>query len=112
MTIDRTKIEAQIVKGCPLPLTFHWDEHEDGNALLQIAMPVETPSGRPVVIIAFPVNMPAPFMPKVIARAKAVIEDIFNANMVGIVFTGQPQSQLVKPQKSLLLPGSLVGGNA
>ena len=111
MTIDRTKIEARITEGCPLPLTFHWQEKEDGNLLLKIAVPVQTQAGQPVVVVAIPTGMPSPFIPKAIARAKALIEEIFNANMVGIVFTGQ-QAQIAVPKKTLLLPGSLAAGNA
>jgi hypothetical protein len=111
MTIDKAKIEARITENCPLPLTFFWDDKEDGNALLQIAVPVDTQAGRPVVIVAFPVGMPAPYLPKVIARAKALIGEIFDANMVGIVFTG-PRAGIVKPQKALLLPGSAMAGSA
>ena len=112
MTIDRARIETRITEGSPLPLTFHWEEKDDGNALLQIAVPVDTQAGRPVIVVAFPVGMPAPFVPKAIARAKAMIGEIFDNNFVGIVFTGGPRAGIVKPQKTLLLPGTAALGQA
>ncbi len=110
---DRAKIEAAIRKGAPLPLTFHWQEGKDGNELLQIALPGQTQAGRPTVMVAFPAGMPAPYVPKAIARAKALIDEIFDANMVGIAFVGGPQPQLAVPEKKLLLmPGGAMAGRA
>ena len=108
----REGIEARIADGCPLPLNFHWEDKGDGNALLQISMPIETPQGRPLVIVAFPVGMPKPFVPRAVARAKAVIADIFDMNMVAVVFPGGQRNGLMKPQKALLLPDGAIGGRA
>lgn len=105
----RENIEARVTDGCPLPLGFHWEDKGDGNALLQITMPVETPQGRPLVIVAFPAGMPKPFVPKAIARAKAVINEIFELNMVAVVF---PSGSLVKARNALLLPDSVAAGSA
>lgn len=105
-------VESKLTTGCPLPLSFVWDDKGGGNALLQISMPVETPGGRPIVIVAFPAGMPRPFVPKAIARAKAVIEEIFEQNMVAVVLTGGPRNGLVKPQNALLLPDAVAMGRA
>lgn len=112
MTINKTRIEAKITEGSPLPLTFHWEEKQDGNALLQIAVPVDTQAGRPVIVMAFPADMPAPFVPRAVARAKLLIGEIFDNNFVGIVFTGGQRGGIVKPQKTLLLPGTAAMGQA
>lgn len=109
---NRAKIEAALTKGSPLPLTFHWQENGDGNELLQITVPVQTQAGHPAVVVAFPAGMPTPFVPKAIARAKALIDEIFDANMVGVIFIGGPQPQIAKPQKTLLLPGTMMAGLA
>jgi len=108
----KSGVEAKITAGCPLPLNFHWEDKGDGNALLQIAMPVETPVGRPIVIVAFPVGMPKPFVPRAVARAKAVIDEIFDQNMVAVVLASAPKSGLVKPQNVLLLPDAVAMGRA
>jgi hypothetical protein len=108
----KSGIEAKITAGCPLPLSFHWEDKGGGSALLQIAMPVETPAGRPIVIVAFPAAMPKQFVPRAIARAKAVIDEIFEQNMVAVVIAGGPRNGIVKPQNALLLPDSLAMGRA
>jgi len=108
----RASIEARITDGCPLPLAFLWDDKGDGNALLQITMPVDLPAGRPLVIVAFPAGMPKPFVPKAIARAKAVIGEIFEQSMVAVVFPGGQRNGLMKPQKTLLLPDGAIAGRA
>lgn len=109
---NRNKIEDAISNRSPLPLTFTWQRNDDGNELLRIDVPVQTQAGRPAVVVAFPQGMPAGFQPRAIARARALIEEIFDANMVGIVFTGGPQPGIAMPQKKLLLPGSIAAGSA
>ena len=111
-TAFRSHVETRITNDCPLPLGFHWEDKGDGNALLQIAMPIETPHGRPRVIVAFPVGMPKPFLAKAIVRAKTIIGEIFDANMVAVVFPDGPRNGLVKPQQALLLPDSIALGRA
>jgi hypothetical protein len=109
---DTKKIEAALLRGSPLPLTFTWvDDGKEGH-VLRIGVPVQTQAGIPAVMMCVPAGMPDAFIPKAIARARMLIEEIFNANMVGIVFTGAPQPVLAKPQKTLLLPGGLMAGSA
>lgn len=109
---DTKKIEAALLRGSPLPLTFTWiDDGKEGH-VLRISVPVQTQAGIPQVVMCVPAGMPDAFIPKAIARARVLIEEIFNANMVGIVFSGGPQPMLAKPQKTLLLPGAVAMGRA
>jgi hypothetical protein len=97
--IPRSHIEDKITNGSPLPLGFQWQDRDDGGCSLIISVPISTQAGIPSIIAAFPPNMPGPFVPKAIARAKALIDEIFEANMVGIVFNGPARAR-----PSLLLP--------
>jgi hypothetical protein len=111
MTIDKPKIEARIVEGCPLSVTFAWMDDDKGGTALRIATNIQIQAGIPAVIVSFPPGMPAAYQSKAIARAKALIGEIFDANMVGIIFIGTP-AQIAVPQKGLLLPGSVMLGRA
>jgi hypothetical protein len=108
-TIDKPKIEARILEGCPLLVTFAWRDDVHGGTALRISTNVQTQAGIPAVFVAFPPGMPPAYQPRAIARAKTLIGEIFDANMVGIQFLDQ-KPQIAVPQKSLLLPGSIMAG--
>jgi hypothetical protein len=99
MIVNKDTIEKDLTKGSPLPLSFEWKDRPDGGCALIVTVPVSTPAGIPQVVVAFPPGMPAPFVPRAMARAKQLIDEIFDNNMVGIVFQGA-----AKAKPSILVP--------
>lgn len=110
MIVNRETIERDIEKGSPLPVTFEWKERTDGGKALIVTVPVQTEAGIPQILMAFPPQMPPAFIPKAVARAKALIDEVFDANMVGLVFQGAAQRKpsLLVP-KGIAIPKKLVG---
>lgn len=110
MIINKETIEKDLVRTSPLPLSFEWKGAPDGGHALIITVPVTTKAGIPQVVMAFPPDMPVPFVPKAMARARQLIDEIFDANMVGIVFQGAARTKpsLLVPA-GLAMPGKLMG---
>lgn len=90
MIVNKQTIEKELEKHSPFPLEFEWMDQDNDGTALRITVPIGTKAGIPQILVAFPPKMPVVYIPKAIARAKQLIDEIFDANMVGIRFANSP----------------------